>query len=142
MLLESTIFLHDPEKEDDFYIKNSYFVHDWVGENCTFLRQSSDEIDYSVTQDDLIKLQNTINELLNHLRYTFDALMYTDFESINDFEDQRDAYKTHCSVIANVTIRDNIDIDFYNKLSYINEMVTTLINKNKAKMIYTYRGNI
>lgn len=140
MAIESIIFLNNPE--EDFYIKNSYFLHDWVTLNGSLLKQSADEIEYSISRIELVSLVETIEKIQRHLIRFFDILIYKEFDSIIDFEEEREDSIEQCSTIAGVSIRDNIDIDFYNKISHIKNMLEEIINKSDKNLIYTYRCTI
>lgn len=140
MAIESIIFLNNPE--EDFYIKNSYFLHDWVTLNGSLLKQSADEIEYSISRAELVSLVETIEKVQSHLIRLFDTLIYKEFDSIIDFEEEREDSIEQCSTIAGVSIRDNIDIDFYNKISHIKNMLEEIINKSDKNLIYTYRCTI
>lgn len=140
MAIESIIFLNNPE--EDFYIKNSYFLHDWVTLNGSLLKQNADEIEYSISRIELLSLVETIEKVQRHLIRLFDILIYKEFDSIIDFEEEREDSIGQCSTIAGVSIRDNIDIDFYNKISHIKNMLEELINKSDKNLIYTYRCTI
>lgn len=106
------------------------------------LKQSADEIEYSISHTKLVSLVETIEKVQRHLIRLFDILIYKEFDSIIDFEEEREDSIEQCSTIAGVSIRDNIDIDFYNKISHIKNMLEEIINKSDKNLIYTYRCTI